>query len=330
MIKQKPLAFFIVLVILFSFTLPAVAKTYKIGGIPWVGSSPLDVALVKGFWKKHGVDVKVLSFVEPQKMDDAMAKGLLDIRYDMLGSAIDQIMAGNPYVLIAETDWSNGGDLILVRDGVDKSSLTGKMLGVYMDKPSITFFLNKHLTSWGIGLSDVKIVGMNDEALLDKFNAGLFPAMVHYGPYAMMAVEKGGCQISATSATYPGCIPEGLMMNKEVLAKTPKEDLVNILKGWIDAVNWMNDPKNMAEYIELAKKHTFKAIPEITDQDVKDMFSAVLLHDANTLQARNKTGGGLDSYLTELHSFLAKNELLEKDFKTDEVFDNQIIMEVLN
>ncbi len=59
------------------------------------------------------------------------------------------------------------------------------------------------------------------------------------------------------------------------------------------------------------------------------MLDAVRIHDTKTLAERNQDRGGLITYLNDLRRFLKENEVLRKDFDPDGIFDNKVIMEVL-
>jgi hypothetical protein len=59
------------------------------------------------------------------------------------------------------------------------------------------------------------------------------------------------------------------------------------------------------------------------------MLDSVRIHDAGMLWERNKTGGGLSAWLRELKTMLKENSMLKKDFRPEDIFDNEIIMQVL-
>ncbi len=56
-------------------------------------------------------------------------------------------MDGVPLTLVCETDWSHGGDKILIKKDTDLSEIKGKTIGVYLNMPSVTFFLNQYLAN---------------------------------------------------------------------------------------------------------------------------------------------------------------------------------------
>lgn len=326
MLRNKALLFFVFLFSLICLS-QAQARTYKIGMIHWIAYSPLNVADVKGLWE--GVDVQVINFGSNQELNTALENQRIDIAIDMLGSWVGMSMNGVPLTLIGETDWSYGGDKIIAKKDVDMSALKGTTIGVYLNMPSVTFFLNKYLSAGNVNLSDLNIVELEPETMTDNFISGRFKVIVNYDPQALRAEREGGGKIVATSASWDGSIPEGFVAHTEVLKSIPEQDLSNIFKGWIRAVKWSKESNNWAEYKKILNDKTFEGEDPYSDEDLKAMFASVKIHDVSVQLERNKTNGGLYTYLEELHAFLKKNNLLKKDFKPEEIFNNKVIVKTL-
>ncbi len=294
------------------------------------GWSPVHVADAKGFWKEQGIDVKVFNFPSNMDSNAALKNKYIDIGFDMLGTAIGLYLEDQPVIIIAETDWSHGGDKIIVKKDLDAADLKDKPVGVYLNQPSVAYFLNHYLATISLKISDIRMVEMETDALADKFISGLFKVIVSYDPDALHAEREGNGRVVATSATYDGSIPEGMMVLDEVLKDIPQEDLLKIFKGWVKAAEWTQNPANLKEYMEILNKHTFKGDAPYSEKDLKDMVAAVRIHNAKMLLERNRDNGGLSAYLADIKTFLASNNMLKKDFSVKDIFDNTAIVEVLN
>lgn len=306
------------------------ARTYKIGMVPWIGWSPNNVADVKGFWKAHGLDVQVVSYGNPAETYTALMNQRVDIINTMMGSVVGFYMKENPCVMLAELDWSTGGDKLVVKKGLDPQALKGQPFGVYTSEPSILFFLNQYLSANHLKLSDVNLVEMDVEDLAANFIAGRLQAISNYDPYALRAAQEGNGETVATAGAYPGSIPEGYATRADVLQTIPHEDLVNILKGWVQAVQWITDDANWAEYQQILNTKTFEGMGPFSEADLKAMRSNdASIHDVQTLIVRNQVGGGLLTYLQNLKTMLQENNLLTKDFTPAGLFDPSVIMEAL-
>ena len=305
------------------------ARTYKIATVAWAGWSPANVADVKGFWKEEGIDVKVYTTANPLEALNLFRNKLVDIAFDMVGSMVGLYMDGLPISIIAETNWSHGGDKIIVKSDLDVAELKGKPIGVYFSQPSVLYFLNQYLSTIGLQASEARIIEMEADVLTEHFIAGRFGMIVAYDPHALRAVKEGNGKIVATSASYEGVIPEGMMALTDVLNEIPENDLKKILKGWVTAAEWIQDEANWGEYMEILNNYTFENDPPYSEQELKQMVNAVRIHGADMLRLRNQNGGGLQKYLADLKTFLTLNDILKEDFTVEGIFHNTPIMDIL-
>ena len=305
------------------------ARTYKIGVVPWAGWSPIHVADAKGFWKEQGVDVEVINYYDNTKILSDVRKKRIDIGFDMVGTIVGFYLRGVSLTVISETDWSHGGDKIIIKKGLHVLQFKGRPFGVYLNKPSVTFFLNEYLSTMGMRISDARVIQLDPDRLADKFIAGLFNIIVLYDPHALRAAQNGNGEVIATSATYEGCIPEGMYMRPDVLAQMPEQDLEKIFKGWIKAVQWIKKPPNWREFKDILNSRTFKDDAPYSDGDLREMMNGVRIHEVSQQLERNRDGGGLHQYLKELNTFFIDNKKFKKEFKPEEIFNNKAIVKVL-
>ncbi|MDM8525834.1 ABC transporter substrate-binding protein [Desulfococcaceae bacterium HSG8] len=305
------------------------ARTYKIAIVPWAGWSPANVAEAKGFWKEEGVDVKVAITPNLQQAITLLKNKVIDIKFNMIGSAVGLYMEGMPLRIIAETNWSHGGDKIIVKKELDTNAFKAKPIGVYLNKPSVTYFLNQYLSSIGIRLSETRVIEMEVDDMADHFIQGRFGIIVCYDPVTLRAVKQGNGKVVATSATYQGCIPEGMMGLEDVVKNIPQEDLLKILRGWVRAVRWSQDPANWKAYTDILNNHTFKADKPYSDGELREMVGSVRIHNPGAQLERNQNNGGLHTYLKNLKAFLIENNMLKKDFNPEKIFDNRAMVTVL-
>ncbi|MBF0119579.1 MAG: ABC transporter substrate-binding protein [Desulfobacterales bacterium] len=266
----------------------AYARIYKIGVVPWAGWSPMHVADARGFFKDQGIDVKVVNFPSPQDMYAAFKSKVIDLEFDMLGNIVSFYMEGLPVVFLCETDWSHGGDMIIIKKDFDVANIKSTPIGTYLGQPVVNYFLNKYLSSIGVKFSDVKLVEMEPVALSDKFVSGLFKVIVNFYPNTIRAETEGGGKIVASTATYEGSIPEGMAVLKDVLSGIPKADIEKIFIGWIKSVKWSQDPTNWKDYMNILNNYTFKGEGPYSEEDLKKMLGSVKIHDVKAQILRNQ------------------------------------------
>jgi len=307
----------------------AEAKTYRIGMIAWIAYSPLNVAEAKGFWKDQGLDVEVINFGSNQELNAALEHKRIDIALDMIGSWVGIYQTGVPLTILGETDWSYGGDKIIAKKNVDLKALKGKSIGVYLDQPSVTYFLSKYLGQQSLKLSDVNIIELEPETMADNFIADRFSVIVNYNPQALRAEREGNGVVAATSASWEGVIPEGFVAQTDNYKSMDKGDLAKIFKGWSRAVTWTRETANWKEYREILNNKTFPNDDPFNDKDLKDMISSVRIHDQAQALERNKAGGGLSKYLEDLRLFLKNSGKLQKDYEPSVLFDQSVYVSTL-
>ncbi|HVU34951.1 MAG TPA: hypothetical protein VHE61_16070 [Opitutaceae bacterium] len=66
-----------------------------------------------------------------QEVIAALKDGEVDIGYDMLATWVEVGLNGAPITVVAETDWSNGGDKLLSRNGLTLAREKGHPVAVY-------------------------------------------------------------------------------------------------------------------------------------------------------------------------------------------------------
>jgi len=308
---------------------PGMKRVYRFGMVPWIAYSPLHVAAELGFWRKLGVEVTVVSYPTNPAMYRGIAGGDVDLCMDMIGSMVGMHLDGVDVKILGETDWSHGGDKIIVKRDLDVARLKARPIGVYLAKPSVTFFLNRFLGEWGLKIADVRIQELTMQELADAFIEGKFSVILNCDPEALRAERDGEGRQGVTSADFAGIIPEGVVSRADRFASIPRDDLVKIFRGWIQAVKWLHDPRNWNEFRRILNSHTFQADGPYSETDMQDMFRSVRIHPAATQARRNISAGGLRGYLQSVHDFLKDNDMLEREFFMDDILDNSALIEAL-
>lgn len=315
---------------------PATATTpprkYRVGMVHWAAYSPLNVAAAEGFWSVQGLDVEVVNYVDNSVLNADLQSRKIDFALDMIGSWVDLYMQGTPLTVLGETDWSHGGDKIVLKNGVtDLNALKGQKIGLYLKLLSVQFFLGRYLAEHNLKLTDFVVEqASGPTALADDFIASKYNIIVNYDPEAVRSVTAGDGKVVKTSRDFQGVIPEGFVARTDQLRGIPEADLVQFFKGWLKAVKWTKDPANRAAWYEILRTKTFEGEGPFTDADLTGFVNNVTIHDQATQLARNKTGGGLSVYFEEANAFAQANSLFSRAFSTSDVFDNTAIVKALS
>lgn len=124
--------------------------------------APLYVALEKGFFKNHGLDVEIIAPSNPNDPPKLVAAGKADIAVSYQHQHQMQVAEGLPLVRIATLVATPLNSLVVLEDGPIKSiaDLKGKTIG-YSVGGFETVLLKVMLEKEGLTLDDVKLVNVN-------------------------------------------------------------------------------------------------------------------------------------------------------------------------
>jgi NitT/TauT family transport system substrate-binding protein len=276
------------------------AERVRLAIAPWAGWTPALAGEAQGLWRDLGIEVIVTVMANDDEVRRALAGGATDLSLAMIGNHVGGIISGQDLVILGEADWSHGGDKVVIRRGVKPADLRGTSIGVYLDQPSVRYFLHRTLIANGLSDADVRIDEVVDTgALADAFVDGKYPLIVNFDPEALRSVREGDGRVVASSATFPGVIPEGFAMRRGTIRP---EVLERFFRGWFAAVAWARDPQHWATYVALMRARAFTA--RTSEADLLTMVAAVRIHDARSALARNEPGGGLARYLDEMADYL--------------------------
>jgi NitT/TauT family transport system substrate-binding protein len=298
-------------------TAPCAAEKIRLAISAWAGWTPALAGEAQGMWRDLGIDAVVTVMANDEEVRRALADGRTDLSLAMIGNHVGGIINGQDLVILGETNWSHGGDKVLLRRGLKPADLRGTTVGIYLDQPSVRFFLNRTLRAHGLSDTDVRIAEIVDTgALADAFVDGKYPLIVNFDPEALRALREGDGRVLASSATYPGVIPEGFAMRRGTLSP---DVLERFFRGWFAAVAWTREPANWPTYAGIMRTRAFTA--RTTEADLLTMVAAVRIHDEKTALARNAQDGGLTRYLNEVADYLRASDKLPTTWNVQRVVD---------
>lgn len=304
-------------------TATASARPLRVAYTHWFACVPLGIADDKQYWKDSGLQVQLRGYQTGQEVIEALSSGDVDIAYDMLGTWIDVGLKGTPITIVAETDWSNGGDKLLVRQGVSLAQHKGKPIAVYLRGSALMLFLREGLSREKLGLPDFPIIEVPEqEKGLEMFNAGKVDAVVTNEPWASR-IEKAGALTLATTADFPGVSPEGFAVRT---GQVDDETLQKFFAAWFRAVAFMHEPSNAESVARIASIYAFAGTESITAADVTNYAQITPIHGtADAIKQNDLTQGNVRkliqrySLLRRLQGQPVSEANIEKLFKLDAV-----------
>ena len=250
----------------------------------WFACVPLGIAEDRQYFRDAGLQVELRGYQTGQEVIEALSSGEVDIGYDMLATWLDVAARGTPITVVAETDWSNGGDKLLVRNGRTLGQQKGHPIAVYLRGSALMLFLRESLGREKLGLPEFPIIEVPEqEKGLELFTAGKVDAVVTNEPWASR-IEAAGARTLATTADFPGVSPEGFA------ARTGQVDDATLKKffvAWFRAVGFLHDPANAKAVANIASIYAFAGTEAITPEDVANYAKITPIHDAAAALADN-------------------------------------------
>ncbi|HET6787205.1 MAG TPA: ABC transporter substrate-binding protein, partial [Aquabacterium sp.] len=189
---------------------PAQAEV-KVGVSDWPGWVAWYVAEQKGFFKKHGADVKLVWFANYTDSISALSAGQLDANSQTWSDTMGPLAKGIPVKTILVNDNSAGNDALVVGAKIKSfADLKGKT--VALEEFSVShFILVNALAKNGLKVSDVKIVNLSAGDAAAAFMSGRVDAAVVWNPWIHQIETSGKGKALFTSKDLPGLIPDLLV-----------------------------------------------------------------------------------------------------------------------
>ncbi|MCA9669028.1 MAG: OmpA family protein [Myxococcales bacterium] len=242
-------------------------RTVKFALNVWAGWAPIIFAnngLKPGkVWKDGNGKPFKLHLVlidDPVKMRDAYASGKVHIGWatlDMIPLMMEGFSKDSRIMprVYQQVDWSNGGDGIVARGGVQNvNGLRGKTIALAQNSPSEFFLLNA-LINAGVQPAEVKFKYTGDAfQAAAAFNADKnIAACVSWAPDIYNLSKIKGNKLIVSTATANKLIAD-VWFARADFAKDHKPILEGIVRGIFDAMIDLKDPTNKPKVATLMGK----------------------------------------------------------------------------
>ena len=226
---------------------PAQAEV-KVGVSDWTGWVAWYVAEQKGYFKKHGADVKLVWFANYSDSIAALSTGQLDANSQTWSDTLGPLFKGIALKVILVNDNSAGNDALMVGPKIHSfADLKGKH--VALEQYSISHFvLYSALAANGLKPKDVDVVNLSAGDAAAAFIGGRVDAAVLWNPWISQIEASGKGRALFTSRDMPGLIPD-LLVAQEKSLHTKGKDFVGMEQAWFDTVAFIRDHPDEAMQI---------------------------------------------------------------------------------
>jgi NitT/TauT family transport system substrate-binding protein len=240
------------------------------GVVTWIGYGPIYCAAARGYYKKHGLDVKLINFSDNSVMAGALQSGQIDattLTYDQVISANAR---GWKLKVVMPVDYSVGGDAILASSQIQSiKDLRGRKIAFMPASPS-DFLLGYALAKDGMSERDVRPINTTPEGVVGIMAGGSADVGVSYEPNVSLIVKSGGGKrfhVLLSSRDARGMITDVLVLKDSTIAKDPRL-VEGLIRGTMEGLDFMKSDRAAAAAI-IAKTL------EITPAEVQEQLQNI-------------------------------------------------------
>ncbi len=277
------------------------AAPITLGFSAWPGWFPWQVAQEQGLFEKNGVTVELKYFDSYTDSLNALATGTIDANSQTLNDTLASVAGGAQQSIVLVNDNSTGNDQIIAAPGITTpADLKGKTVAAEQGTVD-HYLLLLALEKAGLSEADVKFTPMLTDAAAAAFVAGQVDAVGAFAPFTSTALEREGSTAVATSADFPGAIPDHLVVTRDLLSRDEKA-VQGLVNTWFDTIEWIG--ANRAKAVEIMAKRGGVTPAEY---ETYDKGTTIFTLDQN----RTAFTGALDQQAKLISDFLVATELVD-------------------
>ncbi|MFI9454627.1 ABC transporter substrate-binding protein [Amycolatopsis sp. NPDC052450] len=294
-----------------------------IGYSAWPGWFPWAVAQEKGLFEKNGVTVDLKWFDSYTESINALSSGAIDANSQTLNDTLASVSGGAKLSVVLVNDNSTGNDKIIARQGITGvADLKGKKVAVEQGTVD-HYLLLLALQEAKLTEKDVEVVPLLTDAAAAAFVGEQVDAVAAFAPFTSKALERPGSRAIATSAEFPGAIPDHLVVSEQ-MSKERKKEVQALVNTWFETIEWIK--QNRDEAVRIMAKRGAVSIEEYKSYDAgTTIFTKQQNLDAFT---PGVTPAHLNFQAGKIADFIVSNGLAQNRPNFDGLFDDQYVKAV--
>lgn len=214
----------------------------------WPASRLVYAAEAKGFFKKHGLKVKIIDVGDNYDYaQELLRQGAADGGAFVLSEPLRLSSEGVPVKVVVDIDYSAGADGIVAAGDIRSlADLKGRRVAVPVQGFSSLLF-EEALSRVGLVEADVVVVPQEPLGAVRAFLARRVDAVVAAEPFLSLAAARRQSHILFSSAETPGLISDVMAFRGEYVSAHP-EKVTAFLQAWFELIDYLE--KGEAERAE--------------------------------------------------------------------------------
>jgi len=294
-------------------------KPVIIGINQWTGFDPFILADKAKLFEKNNVFVEVKRYASATLEMEAIKRGDIDGAGFTLDEAFALIASGFNGKIVLLVDYSMGGDMLIGQENITNSRmLEGKKVG-YEGSVVGDFLLQRALEKFHLRGADVTLVEVSATNWLRAFKEKKVDALVCFNPIATELLNNHLGNILFSSTDIPFEIIDVLMFSESFYKKNTKA-VSDVLKGWFDALDYLESKLDKATDIISTEKN-------ITPSNYKEGLTG-LVHPTYAVNKEMMNPESKDNIYKRSQvvvDFMISRGMLSKRIHTAELFSKEAL-----
>jgi NitT/TauT family transport system substrate-binding protein len=234
---------------------------------------PMWVAVDRGLFKKYGLEVNMLQVRNGQVSLTAVMSGDVQAFWPAVSSVLSGVSGGAKLGCIANPFNKISRELIVRKEIESLAALREKIVGVQSIGGG--FWLQTMIVLDRLGVDpdknklQMRVIG-DEPTILQALLASNIDAAVITFASAAVAKRAGLRSLANTAALKVPYQGVGICTRSDRIANSP-DLMMRLVKGMIEGVVYIQDPRNMRDVMEILRKHLRLG----TDQDAETSYTAL-------------------------------------------------------
>ena len=210
----------------------------RVGFNTWPGYEFIYLAEVKGLYKKHGLEVKLVELGALGDVRRAFERGQIDI---MASTMVEVLIAAEntdrAIKIVLAADTSNGSDMLIAKSDI-KSLAELKNRRIGMEGATVDIVVAREaLQRAQLTFNDITMVTKPQDELVAELKAGKIDALQTYPPYSVALLKSDKFYKIFDTSQAPGLIVDTLSVDAQVL-KNRRSEIRKFLHAYFEAVDY--------------------------------------------------------------------------------------------
>lgn len=218
-----------------SFNNETALKTFKVGLNSWPGYQVALYAQESGIFRKHGLDVEFIRFLNQQDNIRATMRGSQDASFVPLPEVMQVDSSEEKPVFVMVVDISAGSDGIAARPEIKSvKDLKGKKVSAKLSTVSHLVLLEA-LKANQMNPEDVEIVDVINERGIKLLKDGSVSASTLWEPAMAKTAKEVDGKVIYTTADVDSVVIDGFA-TRASLINTKQNELVGFMEAWFEVM----------------------------------------------------------------------------------------------